>query len=75
MDLTSVSYLSTLSGKVPFLNIFDGFRTPENVDKEDFLWNEYHEEKIQKRVNIQGHNILNLSAKPTTLVLKKSCSS
>ena len=36
----------------------------ENVDKEDFLWNEYHEEKIQKRVNIQGHNILNLSAKP-----------
>lgn len=36
----------------------------EKVDKEDFLWNEYHEEKIQKRVNIQGHNILNLSSKP-----------
>ena len=36
----------------------------EEVNKEDFLWNEYPEEKIQKRVNIQGHNILNLSAKP-----------
>ena len=33
MDLTSVSYLSTLSGKVPFLNIFDGFRTSHELQK------------------------------------------
>ena len=43
---------------------YDSMEGMEEVNKEDFLWNEYPEEKIQKRVNIQGHNILNLSAKP-----------
>ena len=33
MDLTSVSYLSTLKGKVPFLNFFDGFRTSHELQK------------------------------------------
>ena len=36
----------------------------DKVNKDDYLWNEYPEEKIQKRVNIQGHNVLNLSTKP-----------
>ena len=43
---------------------YDSMEGMEEVNKEDFLWNEYPVEKIQKRVNIQGHNILNLSAKP-----------
>ena len=43
---------------------YDSLEDMDKVDKDDFLWNEYKEEKIQKRVNIQGHNILNLSAKP-----------
>ena len=43
---------------------YDSMEGMEEVNKEDFLWNEYPEEKIQKRVNIKGHNILNLSAKP-----------
>lgn len=43
---------------------YDSMEGMEEVNKDDFLWNEYPVEKIQKRVNIQGHNILNLSAKP-----------
>jgi len=37
MDLTSVSYLSTLSGKVPFVNFFDGFRTSHELQKIEVL--------------------------------------
>lgn len=33
MDLTNVSYLSTIKGKVPFLNFFDGFRTSHEYNK------------------------------------------
>ena len=43
---------------------YDSVESMDNVKKDDYLWNEYPEEKIQKRVNIQGHNVLNLSARP-----------
>ena len=43
---------------------YDSIESMATITKDDFLWNEYHDEKIQKRVNIQGHNILNLSSKP-----------
>ena len=33
MDLAAVAHLSTLSGRVPFLHFFDGFRTSHEVDK------------------------------------------
>lgn len=37
MDLTNVAYLSTISGKVPFLNFFDGFRTSHEYNKIDVI--------------------------------------
>ena len=37
MDLTSVAYLSAISGKVPFLNFFDGFRTSHELQKIEML--------------------------------------
>ena len=43
---------------------YDSVESMDNVNKDDYLWNEYPEEKIQKRVNIQGHNVLNLSKNP-----------
>ena len=43
MDLTLVSYLSTIESSVPFLNFFDGFRTSHEVDKIDVI--EYDEIK------------------------------
>ncbi len=33
MDLSNVSYLSTMEGKVPFINTFDGFRTSHELQK------------------------------------------
>ena len=33
MDLTNVSYLSTIKGRVPFINFFDGFRTSHELQK------------------------------------------
>ena len=33
MDLTSVAHLSAISGHVPFMNVFDGFRTSLRVWK------------------------------------------
>lgn len=40
----------------------DGIEIP--VEKENYLWNEINKEKIYNKVNIMGHNILNLSANP-----------
>lgn len=34
------------------------------VDKSNFLWNEINEEKLYNKVNILGHNVLNLSSQP-----------
>lgn len=33
MDLTGVAHLSSISGKVPFINFFDGFRTSHELQK------------------------------------------
>ena len=33
MDLGAVAHLSAISGKVPFLHFFDGFRTSHEVRK------------------------------------------
>ena len=35
-----------------------------SVEKENYLWNEINKEKLYNKVNIMGHNILNLSANP-----------
>jgi pyruvate-ferredoxin/flavodoxin oxidoreductase len=43
MDLSAVAHLSTLKGRVPFLNFFDGFRTSHEVQKIEVL--EYDELK------------------------------
>ena len=37
MDLTSVSYLSTIKGRIPFVNFFDGFRTSHELQKVEVL--------------------------------------
>ena len=37
MYLTLVSYLSTLKGKIPFVNFYDGFRTSHELSKIDVL--------------------------------------
>lgn len=37
MDLTNVSYLSTIKGCVPFINFFDGFRTSHELQKIDCI--------------------------------------
>ncbi len=37
MDLTSVAHLSAISGHVPFMNAFDGFRTSHELDKVELI--------------------------------------
>lgn len=37
MDLTSVAYLSTIEGRVPFVNFFDGFRTSHELQKVEVI--------------------------------------
>lgn len=37
MDLTGVSYLSAIKGRVPFINFFDGFRTSHELQKVDVI--------------------------------------
>jgi len=36
-DLTAISYLSTIKGKIPFVNFFDGFRTSHELQKIELL--------------------------------------
>ena len=37
MDLSAVSHLSAIKGRVPFLNFFDGFRTSHEIQKNE-VW-------------------------------------
>lgn len=37
MDLTSVAHLAAISGKVPFVNFFDGFRTSHELQKIEMI--------------------------------------
>ena len=42
MDLSPVAHLAALTGKVPFINFFDGFRTSHEIQKIDVLtYDEY----------------------------------
>ena len=49
MDLTAVSYLSTIKGRVPFINFNDGFRTSHELQKIDVLDLEKVEKLIDKK--------------------------
>ena len=44
MDLTPVAYLSALTGRIPFINFFDGFRTSHEIQKIDCWSNEDFED-------------------------------
>ena len=46
MDLTPVSYLAAIKGKLPFINFFDGFRTSHEIQKIDCWSNEDFEDII-----------------------------
>lgn len=37
MDLTGVAHLTTIKGRVPFINFFDGFRTSHELQKIDVI--------------------------------------
>ena len=66
MDLTPVTYLSTIKGKVPFVNFFDGFRTSHELQKIDVIDTEKVKELIdQKALKRFRDNALNIE-KPVT---------
>lgn len=46
MDLTGVSFLSAIKGRVPFINFFDGFRTSHEYNKINVIDNEIFKELI-----------------------------
>ena len=46
MDLTGVSYLSSIKGRIPFVNFFDGFRTSHEYHKINVIDNEIFKELI-----------------------------
>ena len=46
MDLTGVSYLSSIKGRIPFVNFFDGFRTSHEYNKINVIDNEIFKELI-----------------------------
>ncbi len=53
MDLTPVSYMASILGKLPFLNCFDGFRTSHEVQKIDMWSYEQLEGLIDKEAVIE----------------------
>ena len=52
MDLTNVAYLSTIKGRIPFVNFFDGFRTSHEYRKIDVI--DY--EKVKKLIDEESLN-------------------
>jgi pyruvate-ferredoxin/flavodoxin oxidoreductase len=49
MDLTAVSYLSSIKGSIPFINFNDGFRTSHEIQKIDVLDLEKVEKLLDKK--------------------------
>ena len=49
MDLTAIPYLSTLTGKIPFINFFDGFRTSHEYNKIKSIDNNIFKDLIDKK--------------------------
>ena len=49
MDLTGVAHLSTIKGRVPFINFFDGFRTSHELQKIDTIDLDKLKELIDKK--------------------------
>lgn len=47
MDLTNIAYLSTIRGRIPFVNFFDGFRTSHEYNKIEVI--DY--EKVKKLID------------------------
>ena len=52
MDLTNVAYLSTIKGRIPFLNFFDGFRTSHEYNKVEVI----DFEKVKKLIDMDSIN-------------------
>ncbi len=52
MHLTNIAYLSTIRGKVPFINFFDGFRTSHEYSKIDVI----DFEKVKKLIDKEALN-------------------
>ncbi len=52
MNLTGVSYLAALEGRIPFVNFFDGFRTSHEVNKINVI----EEENFKKLINGKSLN-------------------
>ena len=48
-DLTGVAHLSSIKGKVPFLNVFDGFRTSHELQKIDMIDDEKLKDLIDQK--------------------------
>jgi len=63
MDLTCIPYLSTLTGHVPFVNFFDGFRTSHEYNKinvvDNKIYNKLLDKKALKEFRNKGLNIDN----------------
>ena len=56
MDLTNVSYLSTIKGRVPFVNFFDGFRTSHELQKIDVIDTEKVKDLIDEKALSEFRN-------------------
>ena len=50
MDLTNVSYLSAIKGKVPFVNFMDGFRTSHEIQKIETI----DTEKVKELIDLKA---------------------
>ena len=52
MNLTNIAYLSTIRGRVPFINFFDGFRTSHEYNKVEVI----DFEKVEKLIDQEALN-------------------
>ncbi len=66
MDLTNVSYLSTIKGRIAFLNFFDGFRTSHELQKIDVIDTDAVKELIDKKALKEFRNRALNPNKPVT---------
>ena len=64
MYLTLVSYLSTLKGRIPFVNFYDGFRTSHELSKIDVL-------DLEEVKELVDFNLINDFRKNSSLAKKQ----
>ena len=71
MDMAMIAHASTLKTRIPFLNIFDGFRTSHELTKVEIIADDIIRQMIKKKMSSVFPSAFMCPDNPLFVVLPK----